>query len=179
MMSKVYVNEIEVSKVKAGQKVIVNVDAFPKKSFSGTVKTIANIGEVLPNSDAKMFEVQIKVDGTDPNLRPSMTTGNKIIIKTYDDVTFIPTECVLAGSDSIPFVYAKNKTKHVVILGESNEKNVIIEQGLEAGSSVFVIAPENAESFKLVGEDLIPVIRERNKARKIENERFRKVLSVN
>jgi len=134
---------------------------------------------VLPNSDAKMFEVLITVDGTDPNLRPSMTTGNKIIIKTYEDATFIPTECVLAGSDSIPFVYAKNKTKRVVVLGESNEKNVIIEQGVEPGSSLYVIAPENAESFKLVGENLIPVIRERNKARKIENERFRKVLSVN
>jgi len=179
MMSKVYVNEIEVSKIKAGQKVIISVDAFPKKSYSGSVQSIANIGEVLPNSDAKMFEVQITVDGTDPNLRPSMTTGNKIIIKTYEDATFIPTECVLAGSDSIPFVYAKNKTKRVVVLGESNEKNVIIEQGLEAGSSIYVIAPADAESFKLVGENLIPVIRERNKARKLENEKFRKVLSAN
>ena len=129
---------------------------------------------MLPNSDAKMFEVQIKVDGSDPALRPSMTTSNKIIIKTFENVTFIPTECVQAGPDSIPFVYEKNKTKQVVILGESNEKNVIIEQGLKAGSTIYVIAPEECENFKLVGNELIPTIRERNKARKIENERFRR-----
>lgn len=174
MISKVYVNEIDVSKVKSGQKVIINIDAFPEKSYSGTVTTIANIGEVLPNSDAKMFEIQIKVDGSDPALRPSMTTSNKIIIKTFEDVSFIPSECVQAGPDSIPFVYEKNRTRQVVVLGESNEKNVIVEQGLEAGSTVYVIPPEESENFKLVGEELVPIIRERNKARKTENERFRK-----
>ncbi|HZK62184.1 MAG TPA: efflux RND transporter periplasmic adaptor subunit, partial [Anaerovoracaceae bacterium] len=103
MISRVYVNEIEISKVKPGQKVNINVDAFPDKSFTGNVISIANIGEQLPNSNAKMFEVQIKVDGSDPALRPSMTTGNKIIIKTYNDAVYVPTECVQTGSDSIPF----------------------------------------------------------------------------
>jgi HlyD family secretion protein len=161
MMSKVYVNEIEVSKVKPGQKVNINVDALPEKAFIGTVISIANIGEVLPNSDAKMFEVQIKVDDSDPALRPSMTTGNKIVIKTFNDAVFIPTECVQAGSDSIPFVYEKNRTKQIVLLGESNEKNVIVEQGLEPGTTIYLIPPEEPEKFKLVGENLIPIIKGR------------------
>ena len=161
MMSKVYVNEIEVSKVKPGQKVNINVDALPEKAFIGTVISIANIGEVLPNSDAKMFEVQIKVDDSDPALRPSMTTGNKIVIKTFNDAVFIPTECVQAGSDSIPFVYKKNRTKQIVLLGESNEKNVIVEQGLEPGTTIYLIPPEEPEKFKLVGENLIPIIKGR------------------
>ncbi len=161
MMSKVYVNEIEVSKVKPGQKVNINVDALPEKVFIGTVISIANIGEVLPNSDAKMFEVQIKVDDFDPALRPSMTTGNKIVIKTFNDAVFIPTECVQAGSDSIPFVYEKNRTKQIVLLGESNEKNVIVKQGLEPGTTIYLIPPEEPEKFKLVGENLIPIIKGR------------------
>jgi hypothetical protein len=174
MISKVYVNEIDISKVKPGQKVNINVDAFPKKAFTGSVISIANIGEVLPNSDAKMFEVQIKVDGSDPALRPSMTTGNKIIIKTFEEALFIPSECVQAGPDSIPFVYEKNKTKQVVVLGESNEKNVMVEKGLEPGSTIYVIPPEDPESFKMVGDDLVPIIHERNKAKRTENERYRK-----
>jgi HlyD family secretion protein len=136
MLSKVYVNEIEISKVKQGQKVSINVDAFPAKSYIGTVYTIANIGEVLPNSDAKMFEVQVKIDGSDPALRPTMTTGNKIIIETFDNVVYIPSECVQTGADSIPFVYEKNKTKQIVVLGKANEKNVIVEKGLEAGTTI-------------------------------------------
>jgi multidrug efflux pump subunit AcrA (membrane-fusion protein) len=174
MISKVYVNEIEVSKVKPGQKVNIKVDAFPQKAYTGSVISIANIGEVLPNSDAKMFEVMIKVEGSDPDLRPTMTTDNKIIIKTFENVLSVPAECVMAGADSLPFVYEKNKTKHIVVLGESNEKNVIIEQGLEPGRSLYVIAPEDAESFKLIGEELVPVIRERNQAKKNENARYRR-----
>ena len=111
MISKTYVNEIDVSKVKSGQKVEIMVDAFPEKSYTGIVTTVANIGEQLPNADAKVFEVQINVDGSDPILRPSMTTGNKIITKTIDDVTYIPLESVQAGTDSIPFVYLKNGDK--------------------------------------------------------------------
>jgi len=55
---------------------------------------LANIGEQLGNSDAKMFEVLIKVDGVNPELRPAMTTYNKIVINAYEDVVYIPTECV-------------------------------------------------------------------------------------
>jgi HlyD family secretion protein len=159
MISKTYVSEVEVSKVKIGQKVNITIDAFPEKSFNGSVISIANVGEQLPNSDAKMFEVQVLVDGSDPALRPTMTTGNKIIIDTFHDVVFIPTECVHTGSDSIPFVYEKHGTKQIVKLGDSNEKNVIVEQGLEAGTSIYIIPPEEPEKFRLRGEELIPVIK--------------------
>lgn len=159
MISKVYVNEIDISKIVPGQKVTINIDAFPQKAYTGSVFTIANIGEVLPNTDSKMFEVQIRLDGSDPELRPSMTTTNRILIRTYDNVSFIPTECVQTGADSIPFVYGKNNTKNIVLLGEANEKNVIVEKGLEAGDILYLIQPQEPENFRLVGEDLISAIK--------------------
>jgi HlyD family secretion protein len=161
MISKIYVDEIDINRIKKGQKVSISVDAFPEKAFTGTVISIGNIGEQLSNSTAKMFEVQIRVDGSDPSLRPSMTTSNKIIIKTFNDVVFVPLECVQAGTDSIPFVYRKNKTRQIVLLGASNEKNVIIEQGLESGAAIYLSAPEEPGKFRLAGENLIPVIKER------------------
>src|SRR5450759_82565 len=173
MMSKTYVNEIDVSKVKTGQHVEILVDAFPEKSYTGTVTSVANIGEQLPNADAKVFEVLIEVDGSDPILRPSMTTGNKIITKTIDNVTFIPLESVQAGSDSIPYVYMKNGTRQVVVLGESNENNVVIEQGLQPGTQIYINTPAKAENFKLVGEELVSVIKDREKIKKAEETRLR------
>jgi HlyD family secretion protein len=155
MISKIYVNEIEISKVKAGEKVSIVVDAFPSRPYTGTVYSIANVGEQLPNSDAKMFEVLIKVDGSDPALRPSMTTGNKIIIKTFNDAIYIPIECVHTGTDSIPFVYERNKTRQIVQLGDANDKFVIVEKGLEPGTTLYVIPPENPEKFKLVGQEIL------------------------
>ncbi len=161
MISKIYVNEIEISRVRKGQVAHITIDAFPDKKFTGTVFSIANIGEQLPNSDAKMFEVLLHVSESDPALRPSMTTSNKIIIDTFDDVISIPSECVNAGIDSIPFVYLKNHTKQIVVLGKSNEKHVIVEKGIKPGSQVYIIPPEDPEKFRLAGEELIPEIRQR------------------
>ncbi len=165
MLSKTYVNEIDVSKMKTGQKVDITIDAFPQNKYIGLVTYVANIGEKLQNTNDKVFEVQIKIEGSDPALRPSMTTGNIIIIKTVKNAIYIPIECVQAGADSIPFVYTKKGMKQVVLLGESNEKQVLIEKGLEAGTLLYLNNPENPEKFKLNGKDLIPVIKRREKAR--------------
>lgn len=170
MISKTYVNEIDISKVKPGQKVRLTVDAFPEKTYTGAVTSVANIGEQLPNTDAKVFEVITKVDGSDPILRPSMTTGNQVITQTFTDVLHIPLETVFAGADSIPFVYKKDGTRQIVVLGESNENDVIVEQGLEKGERLYLTIPEGGDKFKRVGEDLIAVIKE-NKAKKAEEER--------
>ena len=61
----------------------------------------------------------------------------------------------------------------LLFLVKSNENNVIIEQGLEAGTQVYLSTPEKAENFKLVGEELIPVIREKARAKKAEELRQR------
>jgi HlyD family secretion protein len=167
MISKTYVNEIDVSKVKTGQKVEILVDAFPEKRYTGVVFNVANIGEQLPNADAKVFEVQIKVDQSDLILRPSMTTGNKIITKTIDNVTYVPLESVQAGPDSIPFIYLKNGSRQIVVLGESNENNIIVEKGIEPGTVAYLNTPTNPDRFtKLLGQELISVIKEKEKAKK-------------
>jgi hypothetical protein len=171
MISKTYVNEIDVSKVKAGQKVKLLVDAFPDKSYTGVVTSVANIGEQLPNADAKVFEVVIKVDGSDPILRPSMTTGNQIVTKTIEDVTYVPLESVQLGADSIPFVFTKKGAKQIVVCGEENENNVVIEQGLTVGTMVYLSTPENPGKFKIAGQDLIAVNQERAKAKKEEEKK--------
>lgn len=161
MLSRIFINEIDISKIKKGQPVDIKIDAFPDKAFHGVVSYVANIGEKLPNTDDKVFEVQIKIDGSDPALRPSMTTGNKIIIKSLEKATFIPIECVQAGTDSIPYVYLKNGVKQVIVPGEFNEKNMVIEKGLEPGSLVYLSNPENPEKFRTEGEELIPYIKEK------------------
>ncbi len=148
MISKVFVSEVEVTKIQSGQHVLITVDAFPLKNFTGNVFSKANIGEKLPNSDTKVFEVLIKIEGTDSNLRPSMTTNNKILIREYKDVIYIPTECVHTGSDGVQFVYTRSGDKRPVVLGDSNEKDVIIEKGLEPGILLYLTVPENPEKFK-------------------------------
>jgi HlyD family secretion protein len=166
LLSKIFISEIEITKVKPGLNVEIGVDAFPNKHFSGKVYTVANIGEKLENTDTKVFEVMVKIEGSDPALRPSMTTSNKVVIKTFSDVIYIPTECVHAGADGIPFVYTKNKTRQIVITGESNDKNIVIERGLKPKQVVYLIQPENAEDFKLEGEELKTLFSDKATARR-------------
>ena len=169
LVSKLYVSEIEVRKVKRGQTVQVSIDAFPKNSYTGQVMSIANIGEVLPNSDSKVFEVLVKLNQDDHLLRPSMTSDNRIITKSFEDVIYVPLESVHTEADNVPFVYTKDGLKQVVIPGESNEKYIIIEKGLEQGTDIYLNQPENPDKFKMAGTELIPDIREREIARNLEN----------
>lgn len=161
MLSRTYVSEIEVSKVKKGEKALITIDALPDKSFTGEVSFVANIGEKLPNTSDKVFEVQIRLDKADPALRPSMTTSNKIIINTVPGAVFIPTEAVHAGSDSIPYVYTRSGNRQIVVLGLSNDKEIIVEKGLKPGTSVYLDNPAEPEKFRTKGDELIPEIRQR------------------
>ena len=102
MLSKIFISEIDINKIKKGQEVNVTVDAFPSKFFRGYITYVANIGEKLPNTNDKVFEVQIRLEETDPSLRPSMTTGNKVNIRKLGDVIFVPMECVQAGDRQYP-----------------------------------------------------------------------------
>jgi len=159
MISTTYVNEVDISKVRQNQIVRMGVDAFPDKRYTGVVTSIANVGEQLYNSDAKVFEVVIRMDQSDTLLRPSMTTSNEIIISTLEDVVYLPLEAIHA--DSVPFVYRTNGTKQVVILGVMNHNYRVIEQGIEEGDEVYLSAPEKPETFKLVGEELISILKEK------------------
>jgi hypothetical protein len=108
-----------------------------------------------------------------------MTTGNQIITASFEDVLSIPLECVHATEDSIPYVYHRNGTRQVVVLGESNENKIIVEEGLEAGDQLYLSLPEEAESFKLVGEELIEKIREKERLRREEEEKREKEIKEN
>lgn len=168
MMSKTFVNEVDISKILKGQTVTIGVDAFPERQYTGEVEYVANVGEQLRNSDAKVFEVLVKINESDTILRPSMTTSNKILISRTKDVLFVPLEA-LHGKDSITYVYRTNKTRQIVVTGEMNENYRIIEQGLNEGDEIFLSVPESPEQFKLVGEELIPLIKEREQKKQQEN----------
>ncbi|GAO31791.1 macrolide-specific efflux protein macA precursor [Geofilum rubicundum JCM 15548] len=155
MISKTFINEIDISKISVGQKVQVGVDAFPDKKFDGEVITVANIGQMLPNGDTKVFEVIIKLFGSDPELRPAMTTSNVITVNYLEDVLFIPLESVFR-TDSTKFVYssAPDLTRQIIETGSENANYAVVKQGLTEGQVLLLSAPSNAEDLPLSGLDI-------------------------
>jgi HlyD family secretion protein len=149
MISKTYVNEIDVSKIKVGQKVEIRVDAFPDKRFGGLVQSVANVGERMRNSNAKVFEVIIKATSVDSLLRPAMTTQNLITTWTKKNVRSIPIEGVHT-LNGVPYVFRGNMTRQEIKLGESNDNEIIVLDGLFDNDKVYLNPPEKAEEWKLV-----------------------------
>ncbi|MEA3316811.1 MAG: efflux RND transporter periplasmic adaptor subunit [Bacteroidota bacterium] len=167
MSSKTFVNEVDISKVKVGQKVKVGVDAFPDNKYEGVVAEVANIGEQLPNADAKVFEVVVDIAKSDSILRPAMTTSNKIITDTFSNVISIPLEAVHAN-DSLSFVYNAKGEKQIVVLGKSNENSVVVENGLEDDEKVYLSIPSQSDDLEYVGLELLPLIKERRLQEKLK-----------
>jgi hypothetical protein len=155
MITKTYVNEIDISKVKVGQKVNIGIDAFPDKKFTGQVMEVANIGEQIRNSNAKVFEVKIGVNEYDSIIRPAMTTKNTIITDEIDSVLYIPLEAMLSN-DSIQYVIV-GKHKQQVITGKSNENEIIILAGLTEGQNVLLTLPPDIDDYdiKLLTKEVI------------------------
>ena len=170
MISLTYVNEIDISKLKKHQQVKVGVDAFPEKAFSGEVVEVANIGQQLPNTDAKVFEVRIQLNEHDTILRPSMTTSNEVITHVLDSVLYVPLDAVHAN-DSLTFVYTRARKKQVVVLGESNENHIIVEMGLKRGEKLFLSQPGNPDSFEYKGMKLMDEIKKRKEAERLQREK--------
>ncbi len=157
MMSKTFVNEVDIRRIKKGQNVVIGLDAFPDKRLSGKVVKVANVGEQRPNSDAKVFQVDIEVNESDDLIKPAMTTSNTIVVNTMEEALFIPLECLHNQNDSITYVFIKsglNIVKQEVLLGEANANEVVVEAGLEESDQIYLSSPVGYENdaVKLLSE---------------------------
>ena len=171
MISKTYINEVDVRKIKNGQSVELGLDAFPEKKLTGKVIKVANVGEQRPNSDAKVFQVNVQIDGRDDLLRPSMTTSNKIIISSKEEALFVPLECLHSKNDSITYVFKKeglSVIKQEVQIGDNNMNEVIILNGAVKGDRLYLSMPSGYE------DDEIKLLPEMNGKRNIEKEEEKK-----
>lgn len=182
MLSKTFVNEVDVRKVNQGQDVEIGLDAYPDKKLNGKVIRVANVGEQRPNSDAKVFEVAVEIDGTDMTLRPSMTTSNRIVAKVVPDALFVPLESLHNEADSITYVYKKaglKVTKQEVQVGETNSNEAVILVGLAENEQVFLSIPPG-----LTGDavNLLPELngkRQKKEEKKTESKELSHLPGVN
>jgi RND family efflux transporter MFP subunit len=144
MLSKTYVNEVDIRKLAINQPVSIGLDAFPDLKLKGKVNQVANVGEQKGNTDSKVFEVVIEVLDTDTNVRPGMTTSNRILTATVKDTLVIPLEAVF-NQDSISFVYRKSGLsieKQEIRLGSANENEVIVVDGVKEGDKLLLTEPK-------------------------------------
>ena len=136
------VNETDINKVYLGQKAIVRLDAFPEKTFHARVSEIDKLShKKSKQSDIKVFDIELMVEGSDIMLKPGMTVSCRIIYADMDEATYVATHCIRKESDRY-FIYRKNGSKVVrcpVKLGPANDQYTVIYGDFKQGARVIDI----------------------------------------
>jgi hypothetical protein len=82
-----------------------------------------------------------------------MTTSNGIVAHVLKQVLFVPLETLHAQGDSLTFVYKQDGAtfvKQQVKVGQTNDNEAVILEGLNESEKVFLSVPANAEGKQLV-----------------------------
>lgn len=91
-IAEVSLNEVDVAKVKVGQKTTLTFDAIEGLSISGAVSDIDTLGTV--SQGVVTYTVKIGFDTQDERVKPGMSTSAAIIIDVKQDVLTIPSAAV-------------------------------------------------------------------------------------
>ena len=143
MESLTYINEVDIQKVRTGQRVDIGLDAMPEKQLTGEVTSVANIGEQRPNSNSKVFQVTIRVNESDSTLCPAMTTSNTIHISSVDSALYVPLETINTYND-MDVVYKREGASPVmqqIVMGLMNENDVVILDGVDLTDQLYLSVP--------------------------------------
>ncbi|HJT79900.1 MAG TPA: efflux RND transporter periplasmic adaptor subunit [Chthoniobacterales bacterium] len=97
MEARVDVNENDVVNVKVGDKTNVKIDAYGDRKFKGTVYQIGNTGKTTgtgTQEEVTNFEVKIRVEDHDVQLKPGLSATAEIETATVKDVVAVPMQAV-------------------------------------------------------------------------------------
>lgn len=86
------VNESDVGKVRAGQEVRVTVDAYPGRTFRGTVEKVEPRATV--QQSVTFFPVLVRLDNEDGALMPGMNTDVSILVDRREGVLTVPLDAL-------------------------------------------------------------------------------------
>ena len=149
MAVKVNIHESAVQRVAVGQVVKVSVDAFPDEQLTGIVTKVAVVADSansFMNPDLKVYPTTIKIDGTHEWLRPGMSAEIDILVRSLEDVIYIPIQAVTYFDDKrVVYVSRRGRSERREIeVGAFSDSYIEIVGGLEAGEEVLLLPPQQS-----------------------------------
>ena len=134
-------DEIDILKIKTGQKAAIEVDAIPHKVFAGTVSFISPFGTPDTNGVVQ-FPVTIQLDPSEVALKGGLTATADIAISSVENALLVPRTAITstsAGSFVTVVDEATGKQeKRQVTLGNQNLQFAEVLSGLKAGDKVVI-----------------------------------------
>lgn len=128
--------EVDVPKVKVGQKATITLDSLADKTFTGTVMTVDRIGS--SSSNVTSYPVVIQLDTDSENILPNMTANASIIVDTKTDVLMVPSTAVKTsnGVSTVERMVNGKPETVTVETGITSDSDTEIVSGLAEGDTV-------------------------------------------
>jgi membrane fusion protein, macrolide-specific efflux system len=155
LIAKTELNQIDVAKVRLGQRVTLTLDALPGKTFKAKVTKIAPASTLPKGKDVEVFPIEatLEPEGTQV-IKPGMTADVKIHVETKPGVLRLPIEAVVKekGKSYVTRVTddprggGRTKTSRVEVkVGARNDRDIEVTEGLAVGDRV-LIRPASADA---------------------------------
>jgi RND family efflux transporter MFP subunit len=153
LIVKTDLNQIDVAKVKLGQKVTVTLDALPGKTYDATITKIAPASILPKDKQVDVFPVEATLTKADAAIKPGMTADVRIHIEKKEHVLALPIEAVVKenGKQFVQKVVAGEKGKQKaekteVKVGARNDREVEIVSGINEGEKILIKPASSAEN---------------------------------
>jgi macrolide-specific efflux system membrane fusion protein len=124
----VNLSEIDVIKVKIGQRATITLDSMPDKTFTGKITALDKIG--AQTSGVTSYPSTITLDTDNENILPNMAANASIIIETKDNALTVPTAAI----------QNQNGTSIVRILKNGQPENVTVETGIASDTETEILS---------------------------------------
>jgi RND family efflux transporter MFP subunit len=143
------VNQLDIDKIRIGQRATVRFDAFPNLELPAKVYSIGTVANARQNRQEYITEVPIrlKLDEVDPRVIPDLTASADIVVQTASSAPVVPLQAVFPAEDGNGSSYVMVKRsdggfeERPVELGVSNNLEAVVRSGLQAGEEVALARP--------------------------------------
>ncbi len=152
MEVKAKVPEVDINKIKVGQKVEVTADAFSDQPFQGTVRLVAP--EAVVEQNVTSFEVRVALDTGKDVLRSGMNVNAIFSGQRTNNALTVPTVAISSkrGKTGIYVTGENNEPKFKEItVGTTVRDKIQVTEGLKAGDRVFIDIPPGFKE-KMMGD---------------------------
>jgi multidrug efflux pump subunit AcrA (membrane-fusion protein) len=131
-MAVVNLNEVDIPKVKVGDRATITMDAFPASTFTGKIVSIDTTGSI--SSGVTTYPAYIVYDSAIDGIYPNMAVDASIITAVKDNVVLVPNAAV---QESTIRIMKNGKMSSVdVTVGSSNDTQTEITSGVNEGDTV-------------------------------------------
>ncbi len=158
MAAELSVNEALSGYVKIGQRATVVTDAIPDVVLEGEVISVGVLAEDggWRDPNRRDYQVKIELHGEEElPLKPSMRCKGRIYIDRVEESLYVPVHAV--GRDGMtPFLWVATDggyEQREIVIGDSSELYVVIEEGLEAGDQVLLRDPLPGTVVRRLGDE--------------------------